>query len=125
MSTADRIAAHLAACLADAMPIGFRANMGAAASIVVITPTDSMTIDVAAVLREDGEPRLEIEAGVLFVLSSVQDAVVEELREPWPSSGESGALPLPRADIDHGRLSAGYSVGETWILKCLDVDVLV
>lgn len=104
MTLAAMIAEAAFGWLAEVVPSGFAISRGTATSIVLRSSETSLLLDLGKVTRE--EPRLQerdIRVGVDYVLSSIQDAIIEELREPWPRVPGSRAAPVPALEIEMGR----------------------
>lgn len=124
MTLAAQMVESIGGWLAEVMPPGFEITRGSATSMALQTPDFSLSLDVAKIVQ--GDPaRLEFEilAGMHYILSSVQDEIAKQLREPWPRVQGSFSFPLPEADIEvrtterQARVRAGYKLQDRWILE--------
>lgn len=114
---ASDLVAHVTAWLTSIAPrnVTILAEPGL---ISVRNETGSMiATEVVGILNQPDEtPRQGVLWAIDAVLSTVQDFISEEIREPWPVTALGFAS--PRVDISSdGMVTAGYAVGTTWILQ--------
>lgn len=124
MTLAAMIAEAASGWLAEVVPPGFAISRGTATSIVLRSSETSLLLDLGKVVREEPPFReRDIRVGVDYVLSSIQDAIIEELREPWPRVPGSSAVPVPALEIEMGPIDreaiirVGYKWLDRWILE--------
>lgn len=121
---ASRLAQHVVDWLRPVLAlkgIGLAAENG----LVTVSSESSsvVVVDVGAIVEQPG---VEINEGVRLalhaLLSTVQDFVSEELRDPWPEA--EGAFAMPEVDVDpSGTIAAGYAATGTWVLRMPDYEI--
>jgi hypothetical protein len=84
--------------------------------VILISPTGSYAIDIEVFAARGDEQALRDAA--VWLLSEVQDLVMEESTEMWPPSrSQTRELPHPEVEILSNRsLRAGYADSQSWVL---------
>lgn len=110
---------HLVSWLQSAVPEVIEVVTSGPGVIELRDPSGAyMIFEPGSLMDQPGRPIHEgLEVAVYSVLSGAQDFVIEELREPWPATPHKGNLALPRVEIAESECSAGYSLGEEWIMR--------
>jgi len=76
--------------------------------------TDFLSVDLWALFEAEEDFASRARTNLRMLLSSIQDVVVEGIRDRWPASpGQSSALPLSAVESKDGAvLRLGYRLGK-------------
>jgi hypothetical protein len=102
---APTLAHALATRLVAVVPAGFSV-VADGPEVAVASGAWSVSIDVKALVEQEGDPNENVQSGAWAVLSTVQDFITEELRQPWPDGVVP--LPIPATAVEGARLRLWY-----------------
>ena len=111
--------------LRDQLPAGFTVRIDH--GNVVIQGTGWHIIHFEEMARQAGDVPMHVERAVDRVLSGLQDFVVGELGEPWPSAGDEFSppkeLPMPEVMIDWPRIRFWFGSAQDPVLRFDAIEV--
>jgi len=122
---ADNLVARLASWLSNVVPP--QVSVGSKGTDIQVwtkgqaaVPT---VIHVGSILAQPNAGRQEVEYALISALSGVQDFVIRELKERWPSAprnigkSEHRELPMPEAEVGKESIRAWYGDKDNPILS--------